>query len=539
MRKNRVMFIILDGAPFDVVYSLAQKNVLPNFRMLIDKGCFNLLHSTIPPFSPVAMPSLFTGKNPGKHGMFGFGRFEKGVFKPYLSTSMPKNTLWDILGSLNKKVILLNVPWTFPPFKVNGIMISGPPIPENRAKSYPPHFVSILESKIGQYLPDLNLNIGAPADASYVGLDEKSFLDEAYLVTRKRAEAMYYLMENYEWDLFVTVFTTLDRIQHVFFGYFDKESPLFNAEKREYLLDYFKEIDRIVGQIVSLLNEIDYLIIASDHGFEHVHKCVGINNLLVQGGFARKRSNRQLFTVEKVVNFFSKIGINDLAKIFPWKIILIAEKVVPRDLDFANSKAFGIPAGYVSINKNNLENTAEYEIIKKALINFFYSSKDDSSGKKIVEKVYDTHEIYHGDYVGDAPDLAIAFKKGYEPNLWRNKSVEQVKPLKNRTVRTGAHVGLLAQRGILAILGNGIKEKFRTEANIVDVAPTILHLLGFLAPTDMDGRVLKEVCKPKAKFLRKPIPYRESSYGKRENKRMVSRKEEAEIVERLRRLGYF
>jgi len=538
MENNRVMFIVLDGAPFDVLFPLAQENILPNFRMLIDKGCFNLLHSTIPPFSPVAMPSLFSGKNPGKHGIFGFGRVEKGLFKPYLSTSMPEGTLWDILSSINKKVILLNVPWTFPPFKVNGIMISGPPIPGNRAKSYPSNLISILESKIGHYPPDLNLDLGAHENVGYIGLDQKSFLHEAYLVTRRRAEAMYYLMKNYEWEFFLVVFTTLDRMQHVFFGYFDEESPLFDSEKREYLTNYFKEIDSIIGKVASLLNENDYLIIASDHGFEYVHKYVGINNLLVNGNFAKKRSDRQVFTIEKIFNFIEKIGIKDYTKFVPMKIAQFAGRVLPRDLDYARSRAFGVPAGYVSINKGALKNDSKYEVFKKALVDFFYSIRDESSGEKIVEKIYDTREIYHGDHTSDAPDLVIAFKRGYEPNLWRNDAIEQVRPIEKKTVRTGSHSGLLAQRGILVISGNGIKEKFRSEANIVDVAPTILHISGIPIPRDIDGRVLKEVFKPETKFSQRSTTYDELSHEKEKSKYKISRKDEAEIVDKLKKLGY-
>jgi len=531
--RNRVVFIVLDGASFDVFFSLAQKNILPNFRMLMNKGCFNLLQSTMPPFSPVAMPSLFSGKNPGKHGMFGFGRIEKSILKPYLSTSMPKNSLWDIVGSTNEKVILLNVPWTFPPFKVNGIMISGPPIPGNRAKSYPPDFISILESRIGQYLPDLNLK-----SINYDGYDEKSFLDEAFFVTRKRAEAIYYLMENFEWTLFLAVFTSLDRVQHAFFGYFEEESPFFNVEKKECLIDYFKEIDSIIGTVVSLLNEHDYLVIASDHGFAHVHTYVGINNLLVQGGFAKQRSNFQFFTLEKVANYFKKMGVKDLTRIIPRKIFGSAQKVVPRDLDFAKTKAFGVPPEYVSINKNLTKDVAEYGSVKSALINYFYSIKDELNGEKIVEKVFDTHEIYHGDYLSDAPDLVIAFKRGYEPRLWRERTIEQVKPIKNRTVKTGNHAGLWAQRGILIFLGKDIKEGYGTEASIVDVAPTIMHILGVPIPKDVDGRVLQEVFKPESEFLQEPVTYRTFLSEPKKAEQQISRKEEAEILEKLRRLGY-
>ncbi len=533
MEKNRVMFIVLDGAGFDVLFSLAQKNVLPNIKKIYDRGLFNPLISTKPPLSPVAMPSLFSGKNPGKHGMFGFGRIEKGVFKPFLSLHLPGNTLWDILGNYDKKVILLNVPWTYPPFQVNGIMVSGPPLPGNRAKSYPPELISILESKIGRYLPDLNIE-----GYNYGGLDEKRFIKEAYFVTKKRAEALVYLMENYEWDLFLSVFTTFDRMQHVYFGYFYEKSPLFDAEKSTYLIDYFKKIDDIIGDVASLLDENDYLIIASDHGFEHIYKSVGINNLLVQGGFAKKRSNTQFLTVENIANFISKMGITKIKNRFPKKIVSSANRLVPKDLDYARSRAIGVPGGYISINKKLLKNIQEYEKVKKELVCFFNSVKDDESGEKVVERIYDPREIYQGDYVKYAPDLFITFKTGYEPSLWKKSTLEPVKRIMSGTTKTGSHFGPIAQRGIFLLSGKGISEKVSTEANIVDVTPTILHILGIPIPRDIDGKVVEEVFQLKSEFLHKAVLHEDHPLGEKKISDGLSKKDEEEILKKLKKLGY-
>ena len=55
---------------------------------------------------------------------------------------------------MSKKVILINVPWTFPPFKVNGIMISGPPLPGNRALSG-----FSKSSWISEYNPETGRNV--------------------------------------------------------------------------------------------------------------------------------------------------------------------------------------------------------------------------------------------------------------------------------------------------------------------------------------------------------------------------------------------
>lgn len=536
MSETRVMMLLLDGAPFDVFHSLAEKGVLPNMQKLMKKGCFNVLNSTIPPISPVAIPSLLTGRNPGKHGMFGFGYMENKIFRPYTSRSIVGETIWDMSAAANTKVILLNVPWTFPPFKVNGVMITGFPSPSNKAESYPSEILSILESKIGRYYVDLNLK-----GLNFRGADEQSFLEEAYLITMRRVQAMHYLMENYEWDLFLTVFTTLDRMQHVFFGYFDEESPLFDAEKRKVLVEYYKEIDSIVGKTISLLDENTILFVVSDHGFDYLSKYVGLNNVLIQGGFARETSKFRIFTVERIVSFLEKIGLKDgyglrvphTDRIVSPRTTNIVTTIFPTRLDYSRSECYAQTGGTLSINKNTVENS---EVFKRRLTEFLYSVTDGANGDKIVEKVYDKNEIYHGNRVGDASDLILVFKEGYEPHLWTKEAIEPVKLVSNKTVKTGTHTSSSSRRGIFIVSGPGIKKGFHFEANIVDIAPTILHVLGLPVSPDMDGQVLKRIFKSKSGFETRQVKFQE--FDAKEKKYRSSKEDEEAIKKRLRQLGY-
>jgi predicted AlkP superfamily phosphohydrolase/phosphomutase len=51
---------------------------------------------------------------------------------------MGTETLWDILGAGGKRVIVLNVPLTYPPRRVNGLMVTGLLTPVSaRDMSYP------------------------------------------------------------------------------------------------------------------------------------------------------------------------------------------------------------------------------------------------------------------------------------------------------------------------------------------------------------------------------------------------------------------
>lgn len=533
MNGIRVMLILLDGGSFDALSSLISEGVLPNFTKVMEKGCFGVLHSTIPPISSVAIPSMVTGKNPGKHGMFGFGRFNNGIFEAHTSASIRGETIWDILSGEDKKVVLLNVPLTFPPYKVNGVMISGPPSPRNKVDSFPPEVISALKSEIGEYYVDIR-----HAKNDYMGLDEKKSVDELFFITKKRAEAVHYLMKNYDWDFFMAVFTSLDRIQHLLFGYFDKESPYFNKEKRETLIKYYEELDDIIGRISSEIDENTILMIVSDHGFEPLYKYVGINDLLVKGGLTKIKNEFQIYNRENIVSFFKKMGINvRRIHVISNKLYVTAQKISPSKIDFKSVKVYSPYAYSICINKKMLVNEDQYDITIKKVTEYFNSVVDEEKGEKIVEKIYRKHELYSGSFLSEAPDILIILKKGYEPRLW-TKGIEPLKRNGKKTVKTGTHIGSNAQRGIIIVSGKGIKSMSPIEAKIIDVTPTILHILGVPIPSDMDGIVLKEMFEPGSEFEKAPVKIHEKSLEKRIDTGKLSKDEAEDIKKRLKQLGY-
>ena len=70
LKKNKVVVIGLDGAPFETIKDLSNKGILPNLTKLIEKGSGGCLLSSFLPESPIAWTSIITGKNPAKHGIF-------------------------------------------------------------------------------------------------------------------------------------------------------------------------------------------------------------------------------------------------------------------------------------------------------------------------------------------------------------------------------------------------------------------------------------------------------------------------------------
>ena len=124
---RKVICIGLDGATFDLIRPWLSKGKLPNIGRIIKDGVWGELESVIPPVSAPAWTSFMTGKNPGKHGIFGFKKEKQGTYEElFVNRKLIKSeTLWKCLSDVGKKVIVINVPLTYPPEEINGYLMSG------------------------------------------------------------------------------------------------------------------------------------------------------------------------------------------------------------------------------------------------------------------------------------------------------------------------------------------------------------------------------------------------------------------------------
>ena len=130
----------------------------------------------------------------------------------------------------------------------------------------------------------------------------------------------------------------------------------------------------------------------------------------------------------------------------------------------------------------------------------------------MIPRVHRKQEIYSGPYLDDAPDLLIdswldraflpsqsAGKHGGRPVVTSGRP-----PRKSLGEKTASH----RYNGILLLKGKPFKAGQALEgAQIIELAPTILHLMDVPVPDDMDGQVLTEALKDEY-LIRHPVAYR-------------------------------
>lgn len=534
---------------------------LPNLKKIKENGVFGSLNSTIPPFSCPAWNCFMTGKNPGKIGIFdfqvGLGQFDVSSYPAIVNlTYQDSLSFWDIISDVGLKVGIINVPLTYPPTELNGFMVSGFLTPPDATDyTYPEELRDEIYRFIPNYEPTEFVEMTAP---ELMRRREEGFLDANSLCIENTSRISDYLLRNKRWDVFVTVFTPLDRLQHYFWHHMDENHPKYDesqAQKyRNVIKDFYQKLDGIIGELEGKLDEETNIIIMSDHGFGPAYGYFHINNFLRESGFLsvekpgriKVLSNYILKGSKHLLRFIAKLGILELPfikgailgekswirKLTPKNIKLEHPYMRSRsflDIDWKNTKAYAFGNNKIFINlkgresKGIIEEGDEYEKIVRELKDALYGVRSPLTGKPLFAKIYEKKEIYKGKHTKEAPDLVVM---GKEISFKMGTGKGEVFEIPG--LQSGDH----RQEGLIMMKGPDIKGGKRISADILDIAPTVLYMEGIAIPSDIDGRVLKEVLN-----IDYEIEYQEP-ISKEKDVHKYSEEENIELQKRLKGLGY-
>ena len=558
-KGDKVFVIGLDAATLDVINPLMEEGLLPNLQSLCEEGAYGELMSTVHPLSPPAWTSFITGKNPGKHGIYDFVVHKPNSYElEYTYGGMRKgDSIWKLLSDAGKKVVVLNVPMTYPPEAVNGVLISGFDSPGTDSDfAYPSTIIDGITRDLGPYqLRDYPQ-----------GHNPASFLKQLEDLLDFRRKLTHYMMDHHAWDFFMMVFGETDLVQHAYWQYTDPAfTSISESDRRKYgnvIRDTYIKMDAVLGEFLAKLSDDTHVLVMSDHGAGPAYKAVFINKWLEEKGFLTyvdsKGKGCYLELLKKmhhrIKNTIPPAGLEWMKRTFPDLRQKVKSKIVFSEIDWANTKvwSFGrestnlfvnvkgkFPQGIVSLGP-------EYERLRSWLIEALQTIIDPDTLKPAVGKVYRGEEVYHGDCIDNAPDLLVIWKNhqytswpGYddrgralfEPSLNHSDYNDW-----SQLQKGGNH----RPNGILFMKGPAIRRAFQMEsARIVDLAPTILYLMANEIPDDMDGRVLEKAFKPS--HLRKNPPQYTEPPAVRDTEadgRGYSEEDAACVEERLRSLGY-
>jgi|Deesub1362A_J573_1020465.scaffolds.fasta_scaffold00057_157 predicted AlkP superfamily phosphohydrolase/phosphomutase len=505
MCNNRKLLIIgIDGGTWSVLEPLCNANVMPTLKRLVSNGIAGDLKSTIPPVTGASWLSLATGKNPGKTGVIDFLIKEGNALRPINSNDFRKNRpFWECI---NSKKIIINYPMVYPPYNINGILISGLGSAVADEFTFPKN----VKQEILEIAPNYRI------DLDYMRYkDFNKYLKDIKEFLANKLKVDLYLLEKYEWSLAISIFSLTDWIQHSMWMYIDKKHPLYPGknEYEEKLLSFWTEFDLALTKIIKKVGKDTNILIVSDHGFGPQLGCFNLAKWLERQGYLCKKRN-----------FSSGFhAIFHKYEIFLRNIYSVFEKLIPQSMfknirdeiigstlnqiNFEKSKAYSIghtiPFGAIYIKRN----TKNFENLKHELISGLKRiNKDIREDLKV--KFFDPYKIYNGDKIDTLPDILFTINDWsciIEENLNKNYL------FKNEPFSL-THTGSHRLNGIFVGYGPDFRSgKKITSATIFDIAPTVLHLLDVSIPTDMDGRVLKEIFRADSDPAKRSIVYQKSN----------------------------
>ena len=442
-KPKRVVFIGLDGTPYTFMQRLIAEGRAPNAARLAEQGSLLRMDSTWPWVSSVAWSTMMTGVNPGKHNIFGFIDRDPATYKQFIPTSahMKAKTLWEVLSQAGKRVIVVNVPVTYPPRQVNGILVGGFLSPSLEKAVYPPSYLPTLQS-LG-YIVD--------ADPWKARESKELALQEVNAALDARIRTLFHLVENEAWDyLHVHVMET-DRLHHFLWQQMEEGHPAYAPA----FYDVYRRVDDMLGRLAARLDEHTTLLWMADHGFCSIKKEVYVNRWLMDQGWLTLRN----------VPPDRKKGLDEI--------------------DPA-SVAYSLDPGRVVIRLRGREKEgavapgAEYESLRDEIAAAALGLRDPESDEPIFQAAFKREELYHGPFLEQAADLILAPYDGYDPKgtLYKETLTYKGEEL------VGMHT---FDDAMLYVGGRAVPQ---TRFSVVNVMPTILELMEVPQPPGLDGASL-------------------------------------------------
>ncbi len=308
-------------------------------------------------------------------------------------------------------------------------------------------------------------------------LDEAAFMADCDRAFADRERIFMKNLERDDWDLYLAVIETTDRVQHMMWRFIDPRHPMHDpalaATWGDAIERTYRKCDDLVGRMRAKLPKDAVVFVMSDHGFHSFRRCVNLNSWLAENGYL-------------VFSGQPSGGSKNLADLFGrgrfWE-----------GVDWSRTRAYALGLGQIYFNLRGRESQGivsagtEYSSLQDEIVRKLSPLTDPETGERVFGGIYRRDELYHGPYLVNAPDLQAGFNDGYRVG-WQD-TLGGIRPavIENNTKRwSGDHCGTAREISAGVLFTN--RRLSRENPHILDFAPTILKLLEVPLPGDLDGR---------------------------------------------------
>jgi len=461
----KVVVVGLDGFNPELVQKW--KEELPNISRIMGEGIYGTLESTVPPITPQAWTCAQSSKNPGQFGFWDFAfRRDFSYGEPLLvnSREVKVDTLYKILPKFGKKVAIINVPVSYPPPEIpNGYAVSCFMTPSlEKTFTHPADLRNEVEKVDGPYIIDASME-----GVNYRQLDKDVVLARIYEMDRQKFKLMEYFIREKRCDYVFGVIMGTDRMPHLFYRYFDEKHVRYEFHPRfsKALKEHYQFCDQQIGELRQALDEDTVLLVHSDHSVQRLDGRINLNEWLLQEGYL--------------------------------KLISRPSKPTPlKDCQVDWSRTVAWATGYtgqIYLNMKGRESQGKVDPSEYHSVVLELSEKlramPGENGQPLDTETFKRVDIHSGPYSKYGPDLFIYF----DQCRYNISEMIGYDSLYSYDTAKGSDDGGHGRQGFLAMVGPGIPAIGELKGmTLLDVAPTILSLMGLPIPEDMEGKILLE-----------------------------------------------
>ena len=335
--------------------------------------------------------------------------------------------------------------------------------------SSPDDYIRELANELGHFY-----TLGMPEDTK--ALEERKIDEEAFIIMcdeiiAEQEKMLWHELNRFKEGLLASAFFSTDRIQHIFWVTKDPLHPLYDktyAEKYGHVIDdYYRKMDRILGEVMKQVDDKTAIMVFSDHGFSTFRRTVHINSWLAQNGF---------MALTQKVSKDDKEG-GGLFQYVDWK----------------NTKAYALGFGSIYLNikgrerQGIVEAGTDAELVSGQIADKLIKLTDPKNGQPAVKNVYKNNNIYSGSQVNNAPELIVGFQEGYRAS-WQTAIGGSPAEIFEDNLKKWSGDHIMDPSIVPGILLTNFK--INTESpNLMDIAPSVLSCFGMSA-SDMEGKAL-------------------------------------------------
>ncbi len=500
--SQKTLLIGLDAAEPELIERWVGDGHLPNIGSLIERGSYRRLEPPDEVLLGSPWPSFYSGMPVSEHGVYEYLVWNPELMREVRATKVCRlEPFWRNFGPSGPRCAIIDVPLVPPPEPIHGVEVCCWGTHEQLVpfSTHPPELAPKIMKLFGR--PPMSAEVHHSVSADRCRLER----DMLVRTTQGVADLAISLLEREAWDLGFVCFSASHRAGHKLWtiNHANDDANAIKEHGSDELRSVYQAIDSAVGQVAGIVNSHDNVLVFSLHGMgpntSGVHALPDLLDMILVNGTAAN----------------SNSVISKLRNALPLEIRGWVKRKLPVSIQdristywrtrrkWSQTKAIALAAdvhGFIRLNVAGREAEGivaaeDYRAVCDEIADGLLSFRDVRTGAPLISRVVHRSELYReGAFAETLPDLIV---------VWNDVPVAEhvafvsdrfgqfdwPTPKRFMDGRSGNHrvQGWLATAG--ASLG---QESSGSAANILDIAPTVLSLLGQEVPGHMVGNPLFE-----------------------------------------------